>query len=872
MRIEETIINVMFDAAKGDVSVSSREAVVGKPLGELPQPNRQGFAFAGWYLGDELVTADTLIEANDDIRLVAHWVKKAGSKKVTMYRKQKIAVAVLAILTVVLIVALLAVNHIVSIYTLEDIYYDDNGAEYSEKYYIKKKDGAYALYDKDGAKMEVNSDGYYIAKSGNQYEINAETGEFSLYAVVDYDSLGGETLGFSDRIMMFPQIKQSDISFIEVTNQVDSYKFYRDDDGYVKIEGTEDAVVNYDATLYASLCVSTGYMLTMQKLDLSSKQAPRLDDGSIDYAAYGLVDLYDAEGNKTYSPTRYTIGGKHLKDINGDGTIRTDEYVYAEYTVLVGDAIVSDGGYYVQLEKGVLTADGYHKEMGKRDAVYIVSADIQDTVLQPVEALVTPMIVYPTTMNQYLMVEEFVLGKANMKDSLADPEKAELDIITAFSFEDMESRLNTVYSASPYISHEELMKGYVINDNNASGVLGNMYQMEFIACRELGLKGMDKELMAKYGLDKDVYYMAYLSPMVDSNGAPVTDENGDQVYADNKLIISPKTPQGTYYVASILCDMIVEVDQYYMSFLEWEKSDWYNKYFFSNNLAYITDFEFTMGNKSYSFELDNSLSYAYYKTASGKWSVLDLEKGSVEKLANGSYVYTDKDGNKHTPKIVDFSNTDAFVFENQKLYYVDSDGKYEITLGVSNIYPYCQQYTEGKEHPNLLDYVINHTYITDSGTQKTERITGIGNFRSFYQRFLWFTIEGDVNEKEFEENMGMSVQDYIALGDDVCQATIKYRMKDYASVMNHYTYTDEKGETVKLWTEDNESDVVIRFYRYSERKSMLTIEIIEDYDENGNPISDPTKAVGAFYVLSSYLDTLAAEGDRLLNKEIVTND
>ena len=90
--------------------------------------------------------------------------------------------------------------------------------------------------------------------------------------------------------------------------------------------------------------------------------------------------------------------------------------------------------------------------------------------------------------------------------------------------------------------------------------------------------------------------------------------------------------------------------------------------------------------------------------------------------------------------------------------------------------------------------------------------------------------------------------------------------------MNHYTYTNDKGETEKFWKEDNEQDVVIRFYRYSERKSMLTIEIIEDYDENGNPISDPTKAVGSFYVLSSYLDTLAQEGDRLLNKEIVTND
>ena len=252
--MNETIVNVIFDAAKGTVPVSSREAVVGMALGTLPRPVRAGYSFAGWTLNGVLVTEDTVLEASDDVRLVAQWEKSKGGKKSSMLGKQKLAVVILSALTVVLIVTLLVVNHVVAIYPLEDVYVK-GGVEYTDKYYVKKKDGVYGLYDKKGNKMEVNDDGYHIAAgSGNQYEIDAETGEFSKYAVVDYGE--GELLGFSDRIMMFPQITQTNTYSIEVTNEHGSFKFYRDKAGKVFIEGTENALVSYDPTLFASLCVS----------------------------------------------------------------------------------------------------------------------------------------------------------------------------------------------------------------------------------------------------------------------------------------------------------------------------------------------------------------------------------------------------------------------------------------------------------------------------------------------------------------------------------------------------------------------------------------------------------------------------------------
>ena len=88
MKIEQQIINVIFDADRGSVSVASREATVGEPLGTLPQPARRGYRFVGWYLDGEAVTAETRLTSEEDVRLVARWEKKKRSRKPSMLRRQ----------------------------------------------------------------------------------------------------------------------------------------------------------------------------------------------------------------------------------------------------------------------------------------------------------------------------------------------------------------------------------------------------------------------------------------------------------------------------------------------------------------------------------------------------------------------------------------------------------------------------------------------------------------------------------------------------------------------------------------------------------------------------------------------------------------
>ena len=115
MKMDELIINVIFDAGKGTSTVQSREAIFGKELGSLPTPVRSGYAFDGWYLGDEQVTPSTVLQSEEDVRLVAHWVKKKGTKSTSLIKKQKTMIVAMVAVIVVLAIALIIVNDLISV-------------------------------------------------------------------------------------------------------------------------------------------------------------------------------------------------------------------------------------------------------------------------------------------------------------------------------------------------------------------------------------------------------------------------------------------------------------------------------------------------------------------------------------------------------------------------------------------------------------------------------------------------------------------------------------------------------------------------------------------------------------------------------------
>ena len=926
----ENIINLIFDANRGSVSQLSREGVTGEAFGQLPTPVRRGYTFCGWYCEGMLVNSDSIIEADEDIRLVARWEKAAPTtdKKRSMLKRQKTAIAILAAVSVVLIITFVIVAQLIAIYSFYDTYTVD-GVEYSDKYYVKRYDGVYRLFDDEGNLMQTNgqSDTIFIArKSGNQYKIDPDTGEHTLRAVVDADD--GE-YGSGSVLLMFPQVSSQYLYSIEMKNdQGGDYTLYRTADG-IRIKGFEDSNLEFDQDLYAQLCFSCGYMSANRKIkaDPTNAMIPLDENGKLDYSVYGLdtpqatytisqmLFKKNADGSDMYKDGTYVI------DYDESGNPKADPE--KTYQVYIGDAILSGGGYYVRLEG--------------RESVYIITTDyIADTILQPIEALVVPRVVYPVSVTYHSMGKDFILGK------LEDwTKEVNLETIVAFTYSELEERINTVDSTRPYLSAIDVMSGYNINENSAISIFETFYSIEAIACRRIGLTA---ETMKEFGLDKDVYYLTYKT--FSGNYS----DTGEKLYAENKLFISQKTENGTYYVAAYEFDMIVEVDQYYLSFLEWDDIKWYNEAFIFHNIAYVRDVKFEFNgqafglseDKTYDFDLDNSLSYAFYLNEKNEFKAVNLKDGKVYvegekriyKIKGKSYDIV-AEVNLDTAEIV--SNKQILleptladvVYVEENYYYTnangetvnvypdyvtktitseiakDEDGKY---LGIRYYYsdptlsepirvqrslgdPIYRYTYQGNTYEatlgvtasglriscngELLDYNISDTGIGDDGLEKYETVTATDNFRRLHMKLLSFSLMGDVDPVEFEAAMGMSVEEYLASDEKKPIASISMHVEDYARALNGYTERDENGEDVRIYTENNSQHLVYKFYQYSDWKVLVTIEEFEEdesgelvpsvKDENGDPV-----VVGKFYASTDILDMFVEDIDDLLAGELIT--
>lgn len=798
-------IQLIFNAGKGSVSLSRITAVLGDRVGAMPKATRKGYVFAGWYYSPDgdpnspsavRITSETVADegllggAVTDVTLYARWEKpaaKSAATKKTSLGTQKRAVAVLLILSVVLAVAFGVVSVIVDIYEYEDL----DGVEYT----IKKKKGVYGLY-KDGVICDVNSDGYYLTDLGTQLEVDPETGEYEIYAVVDTE--GTEVVGVGQRVLMFKQLTYDEsstkdaskvIKSIEVHNQKGSFTVQRSDGNRFEVKDCPTAVLVDE--LFAQLSVGCGYTISMQRLE----NPVRLPDGSIDYSEYGLApekrteknqdgtEKTDADGNPVtydYTPTRYTV------------TTMTNE----TYTVTLGDATVSGAGYYARYED--------------RDTVYtLASANLDAAVLQPIEALITPMMVYPMSLNTYFQVSNFTYrsdidhyaiyrdmildltgfdldtAKPDAEGNYSDEVKAKLEeaskaisemsdkdysamygelfkkhsrLITAFSFVDMDDRTDTLYSSLPYKMSSDYMAGYLPNSDNIGSMLQGLYSMSFDGVAVLS--PTDEDLEA-YGLDTPAHDFSFIYT------------NASEQQFSNHFVVSEKTEEGKYYGYSEIYDMILIIDESQMPCLEWEEIDWYEREYFLFNIAHVQEI---------------------------KLEGAGLESPIVFKLDN--------------------SKTD----QSQGI----ASDKMEV-------------YANGE----LIDYTL--TVTKPSGSQAVE--SSLYNFKRFFQSLLTASMEGSAELSD--EEMAALRQ----TPDGECFLKITVHADDGQSE------TAEDGA-------EHTADLVYRFYRYTERKAYMTVEKLDGATDSDTP----QNGQGTFYVLRSFCDKLVADAYRFLEgTEIVIN-
>ncbi|MBE6589991.1 MAG: DUF4340 domain-containing protein, partial [Ruminococcaceae bacterium] len=866
-------------------------------------PFRRGYRFEGWYIGEDEVRGGALA-GNEDMRLIARWSRvKSKDQKKSMLKRQKIALFSLTVCAVLLSVILVGVLNLISIYSLTDTYVVD-GVEYSDKYTIKKHNGIYRLFDEDGVLMEQNmyegDRNIYIAKkSGNQYEIDEETGDYKQFIVVDTEGL---EVAPGTNLLMYAQISSTDIYSITVTHKdadTPAYRFLNEGDG-VYIEGFKDSLIAYDENKFAYLCMSCGYTSTQMKLDATSKDStvPRLENGKIDYAVYGLDQ----------PQATFTVSA--IKDKKAD-VYEADPK--RTFTVLIGDRTLSDSGFYVKLKNS--------------DSVYILSSTyIEESVLKPVEELIVPDATHPVTVNQHTMVQDFYL---TYLENWIDTENIKGTPVVAFDYEEMEYRQNTLMTTTPFICDSDLlegMSGYAINDGKASDALGSLYSMEYLGCRAIGVKN-NPALLAEFGLDKNVFYLTYKTK------TGKNDKDGNPLYATNDLIISQKTKEGTHFVASLAYDMIVEVDQYYLSFLEWGHFEWYNQYFMSADVAYLKEIDFDFGDgKLYNFTLNNDLTYAYYHDTKEKYSFKATDKVMKDKY--GNYWISVDGGKERRLQIIDFdgmtrlsheeadknSGVGNILYQEDIFYYYNSDQKIvritpdyaagdsliekdgvyyyvakgsniaidggkttgaliyrfkdgtevELNIGSTGLLLICEQYDEGRgDDKHLMDYQSEHTYVNDNGVTVTETFSATDNFRNLYMQILQYSLRGDIDEKEFKRNTGLTVEQFLA-GDraDQPDVTVTMEVEDYARILNDSVKYDSAGDEYPVHAENITRRLVFRFYRYSDMKAMLTIEAMEQ-NEDGSWKPSTEEVRGRFFVSAAVLDKLEADVERLQSGEFI---
>ena len=717
-------INILLEASGGRCGTKSIECEDGK-IPTMPIPERRGYDFDGWYTrvtGGEKIDTSMNIDFESDVTLYAHWSQNKSldafreqKKKRNIRKKQQKAIIIMAVAVVLLVAVLIAVNSIVDVYKYEDV----DGSVY----YIKKKNDVFALYDSDGIICDI-ADGYYQTKLGTQLMIDSSTGEITdtIY-VDDLKSLhSDESLGYSGRVLMFKQLtydasstndKSKIIDSIVVSNMNGGFTFKRGENNTFYVEGNQHLF--FDTEKFAQFAVACGKTLTMDVL----KNPALTPDGKIDFSEYGFVEEVrtktelDDEGNEqtieyTYTPAVYTIS-----TLSGEW-----------HRVIVGDAIITEAGYYVIYDGGyVKDADGNFKEVGRRDRIYILgSAGIVDGVLARIEDLITPMIVYPMGGNEYFDVKDFALyhsidhesiDKAleeafgdrfdgMTEEEIADAVDKDENIsklyyevfeanskkICHFTYQDLSERKDSMYSYLPYISHIEYTKGYYINSDNISAMLYNLQSMQFVEVTKLNPSYEDLE---EYGLNNYEYYLSFYF----HNSAEDTET--EKSYILNTVSISKKNEKGHYYAYSDAYDMIVCIDESFLNFIEWEEYKWYDQRYIQLDISTIQNIIIESPSLSVDLKFDNSAS----------------SLGSA--YPQSGREFTDSLGNKYT---IDVNENNKFVLKKDEepvasAYsgdYMTGGIAYSVGTREHESYIFAETQQEDVNGDEYIDYVIYYAY------------------------------------------------------------------------------------------------------------------------------------------------------------------
>ena len=321
-----------------------------------------------------------------------------------------------------------------------------------------------------------------------------------------YDSDGAS-------ILIFPHTEKKNIKSIEVHNSFGSFVCMRaEEENTFYIE--EHMQVPFATETLTQLVVDAGYPTIIRRLTTECE----------DWSVYGLAE----EDNPAY----YT-----LTNLEGE-----------THTVYIGDRAPTEGAFYCRYKD--------------RDCVYVVSSEIEYTLLSPVTSLLSPLLGYPIPQNEVAMVDEFIMLKNGKPFVSINYKPIEGDEMALSAYE-------MIYPAN-----------YIVNDDNYASILLSSFTTlqgysVVAAGGPDGLLRADEEQMAKYGFYdlQNVPYEIYYT------------------YGDINTIISftESGMDGYYFAYSYLYDTIVLIEAATVPYLEWDMLEYIDSNLFS---CYIADIDY----------------------------------------------------------------------------------------------------------------------------------------------------------------------------------------------------------------------------------------------------------------------------------------
>lgn len=329
----------------------------------------------------------------------------------------------------------------------------------------------------------------------------------------------GEEVVFNSTIMMFPQVPKNNISSIEIKNEHGGYTLkYNETVDDFTIVGYESLA--FSSTKFSELVVAAGYPITIRKLT--------------DKATETELREYGFEGEDSVSAS-YTL------------TTRTG----VTHTVYIGHKLVTGGAYYA-MYKG-------------RDAIYVITSEIEGTLLAPVEDMVTPLLTAGVPLTTYYNIDNFAI-KHYGEDYIVCRKK---------TADELETSGSTAIAEAVTVHPE----GYSMSMEYDT-VLQTLASYEGESVAAIGLS---KENLEKYGLSDEPYTISY-------------EYDGFKF----KLVASELT-DGYYYVSTSMFNIIVKVPEADFAFLKWDHLGWIEPRYFNRSIRTVSEIDISGGDVKETF-------------------------------------------------------------------------------------------------------------------------------------------------------------------------------------------------------------------------------------------------------------------------------